>query len=180
MTDGYKTIMADPPWNESGGRDCGANARFSLLKTPEIITTMRQSDKWDPAESCHLWLWVTNNFLEDGLSVIKELGFRYINNIVWVKTGLGIGQYLRGQHELCLFGVRGPAMMPEDHGVGTVLFYCPKGAHSRKPEQITNHIERVSPPPRLELFARSPREGWDVWGNQVEKYQTTLFKEGGL
>lgn len=171
----YKTIMADPPWNETGGKDCGANHRYSVMKTPDIIEVMKSADKWNPADSCHMWMWVTNNFLPDGLEVMQALGFRYINNIVWLKTGLGIGQYLRGKHELCLFGVRGKAMMPTDRSVETMIFYSPKAAHSRKPDAVTHHIERVSPGPRLEMFARGPRHGWDVWGNQTDKYEFPLL-----
>lgn len=177
----YHTIMADPPWNESGGSaHCkggkrGADKHYALMSTDAIIATMKAADKFSPADSCHLWLWVTNNFLVDGLKVIESLGFRYVTNLCWVKQGMGIGRYLRGQHELCLFAVRGPSMMPEDHGVPSAVFYCMKEEHSRKPDYVTHYIERISPAPRLEMFARGPRPGWDVWGNQTDKYEFPLL-----
>jgi N6-adenosine-specific RNA methylase IME4 len=144
----YKTIMADPPWLERGAGQCkrGADRHYNLMKTDDIISLIKSSPKYLPDESCHLWLWVTNNFLPDGLQVIDSLGFRYITNLCWVKDRIGIGRYLRGQHELCLFAVKGPAMMPEDHGVPSVVVYCPKSGHSEKPDYVTHYIERVSPP----------------------------------
>jgi N6-adenosine-specific RNA methylase IME4 len=180
----YHTIMADPPWKESGGAEhCkggkrGADKHYSLMKTDDIIELMRTADKWNPAESCHLWLWVTNNFLVDGLRVVDALGFRYVTNLCWVKDNIGIGRYLRGKHELCLFAVRGPSMMPDDHAVPSTVVYVPKSEHSQKPDYVTHFIERVSPGPRLEMFARGPRPGWDVWGNQTEKYKLELFANG--
>ena len=170
--------MADPPWLERGAGKCkrGADKHYSLMNTDAIIGAILSADKWHPADDCHLWLWVTNNFLPDGLRVIEAIGFRYVTNLVWVKDMMGLGQYLRGQHELCLFAVKGKAMMPEKRNVQSVAWYLPRGSHSRKPGDVTNHIERVSPGPRLEMFARSPRQGWDVWGNETEKYELPLFQ----
>lgn len=172
--------MADPPWNESGGAvHCkggkrGADKHYGLMSTSSIIETIKSANKYIPASNCHLWLWVTNNFLVDGIRVINELGFRYVTNFCWVKQGMGLGRYLRGQHELCLFAVKGAAMMPNDHGIPSVVFYAPKTGHSRKPDYVAHYIERVSPEPRLEMFARGPRDGWDVWGNQTDRYEYEL------
>jgi N6-adenosine-specific RNA methylase IME4 len=191
----YKCICADPPWNERGGGKCkrGADKHYGLMTTADIVDTMLAADKWNPAEDCHLWLWVTNTFLPDGLEVMKALGFRYVTNLCWGKDKIGLGQYLRGQHELCLFGVRGKAMVPDIRNVPSLnmnppakepcpfhadvdaLFNCPKGAHSQKPQYVMRYIERVSTGPRLEMFCRTPRDGWDCWGNQTEKHATTLF-----
>jgi N6-adenosine-specific RNA methylase IME4 len=173
----YRMIMADPPWLERGAGQCkrGADRHYDLMKTDDIIDLMRDADKWNPAEDCHLWLWVTNNFLPDGLRMMDALGFRYVTNLAWIKDRMGLGQYLRGQHELCLFGVRGSAMMPDKRNVPSAVFFCPKGEHSRKPEYVVSFLERVSPGPRLEMFARAPRDGWDVWGNQTDKYELPLL-----
>jgi len=163
----YKCIVADPPWNETGGGKIkrGADRHYPLLKTPQIIEVMKNAEVWLPDESCHLWLWVTNNHLPDGLKVMEALGFRYVTNLCWAKDRFGIGQYLRGQHELCLFGVRGKTMMPEKRNVPS-LVQVPRGEHSVKPNEAFGYIERVSPGPRLEMFSRGTREGWTTWGNE--------------
>ena len=180
---GYRCFVIDPPWNEKGGsrgadKPC-RRARAALPPTPHHIPrVVMQSPLWQPAASAHLWLWVTANFLEDGLFVMRALGFRYVSFAVWVKPSIGIGQYLRLRHEPLLFGVRG-RLHTQDNGVDSVIrdavlgegvddaFEAPRGRHSEKPEESYRRIERVSPGPRAEIFAREKREGWDVWGNEV-------------
>jgi N6-adenosine-specific RNA methylase IME4 len=66
-------------------------------------------------------------------------------------------------------------MIPEKRNVPSAVFFCPRGEHSRKPEYVVSFLERVSPAPRLEMFARAPRAGWDVWGNQTDKYELPLL-----
>ena len=128
---------------------------------------MRNAPCWTPAADCHLWLWVTNNRLPLGLDIVTQLGFRYLTNLVWVKDRFGIGQYLRGQHELCLLGVRGQAMLPPIRNVPSII-HAKRTEHSAKPAEAFDVFNRVSPNhPRLEMFARQPREGWTVWGNEV-------------
>lgn len=163
----YKTMLIDPPWNERGGGKIkrGADRHYPLMKTDEIIRTIKESGVFTPTDDCHLYLWVTNNFLEDGLRVMRELGFRYITNLVWVKDRFGLGQYFRGQHELCLFGVRG-RMWTRNRSTPTVVD-ARKRAHSQKPNQFYTVIEKCSYPPRLEMFARERRTGWDAWGNKL-------------
>lgn len=166
--EGYRCIVADPPWNERGGGKSkrGADRHYPLMDAGGIVRTMLQAPEWKPAESCHLWLWVTNNFLEDGLFVIKACGFRYVTNLAWTKRSFGLGFYLRGQHELCLFAAKGPSMPPLSRDNGSVIT-VEKAAHSQKPEQFYELVERVSPGPRLDMFAREKRSGWDCFGNEV-------------
>jgi N6-adenosine-specific RNA methylase IME4 len=161
---GYRCIVADPPWYEKGGSR-GADKHYPLLPTAELPRVMLQSPAWRPAAACHLWLWVTANFLRDGLFLLEALGFRYVSCAVWVKPSIGIGQYLRLRHEPLLFGVRG-RLHTQDRGVDSVI-EAPRSRHSEKPEEAYRRIERVSPGPRLEMFARAPRTGWDVWGKEV-------------
>lgn len=163
----YQTILADPPWPERGGGKIkrGADRHYKLMSLDEIYWLKVEQLA---AYNAHLYLWVTNNYLQAGLASMNAWGFRYITNIVWCKPSFGIGQYFRGQHEILLFGVRGklPSQaVPKN--IPTIL-HAPKGEHSAKPEQIYSYIERTSPAPRIELFARKKREGWDVWGNEVE------------
>jgi len=173
----FRTILIDPPWMERGGGKIkrGADRHYPLLKTDEIIRVIKESGIFNPdKKGSHLYLWVTNNFLIDGLRVMRELGFRYITNIVWVKDRFGLGQYFRGQHELCLFGVMGK-LRTRARNISTVIFEK-KRRHSQKPEAMYKLIERASYPPRLEMFARSRRQGWVSWGNELpdNKQQTRL------
>lgn len=171
MTVFYGTIYADPPWHEQGGGKIkrGADRHYPLMKTREIaaldVAPLARPDS-------HLYLWVTNNFLPDGLLVMKAWGWRYVTTITWAKDRIGLGQYYRGQTEHCLFGVRGSPgyrMTPDGkRAQGSTLFYAPRGEHSAKPEQMRKQIECVSPGPYLELFARARVPGWDCWGNAVK------------
>jgi N6-adenosine-specific RNA methylase IME4 len=167
----YATILADPPWMERGGGKIkrGADRHYPLMHTREIRNLPVSSLALPDA---HLYLWVTNNFLPDGLQVMAAWEFRYVTCITWAKDKIGLGQYFRGQTEQCLFGVRGQPgyKLNEDGGrlQGRTLIAAPRGEHSAKPEEMRRMIERVSCGPYLELFAREQARGWDTWGNEVE------------
>jgi len=124
------------------------------------------------ADNAHLYLWATNNFLRDAFDVMDAWGFRYVTMITWVKPKIGLGQYFRGMTEHCLFGVRG--VLPYKIIGGkrqqgrTMICTTQLRAHSVKPYEMRQMIEKVSYGPRLELFARERRPGWRVWGNEVE------------
>jgi len=243
MTKPYQCIAADPPWNETGGGKCkrGADKFYPLMKTKDIIELMQElicvrtidhdvSDnpsmgsvreviqpRFSVADNAHLWLFVTNNHLPDGLEVMDALGFHYISNVALIKakqrllkfqgntepsafgsrqqllripdgTGPsafgwspqrpGLGQYLAGQHELLLFGrkhkqkgvlIQSALWKDKESGAkrqGTLVL-APRGKHSEKPQAAYDKIENISPGPRLELFARGARPGWDVWGDEA-------------
>ncbi len=161
----YKTILADPAWNESGGGKIkrGADKHYPLMKTKDII-------KLDVAniadDNCWLYLWVTNNFLKDGLEVMEQWGFRYVTNFCWAKDRFGIGYYFRGQHEICLFGVKGN-LKPKHRDIPSIV-YAKRTKHSKKPEESFAIFDKMSYLPRIELFARNKRQGWDSWGNEIE------------
>ena len=176
----FACIAADPPWPETGGGGRGAQNHYDVQRVkdiPPIMRAARDSSRqplWLPAMDAHLYLWTTSTMLEEGLWVMRELAFRYVNVIPWVKDRIGIGQYFRGKHELLLFGVRGDgyaakterrdianvieAPVPSEHG---------NRIHSRKPPEAYELMERRTIGPRLELFARKPRKGWAVWGNEI-------------
>jgi len=169
----FKTVVIDPPWNERGGGKYkrGADRHYPVMKTPDIIKTIYGCKYWDRIEdNAHMYMWVTNNFLEDGLSVMKALGFRYVTNFVWVKDKIGLGQYFRGQHEICLFGTRGKkptAPRTDDKSIPSVL-KAPRTKHSSKPPSSYELIEKRSHGKYLELFAREDRDDdWMCWGNEV-------------
>jgi N6-adenosine-specific RNA methylase IME4 len=180
----FGAVLADPPWMESGGGKVkrGADRHYPLMKTADIANLPVQAIA---KPDSHLWLWVTNNFLEDGLQVMNAWGFRYVTNIAWVKQRdgklqQGLGQYIRGSHELLLFGVRGrPPYRTIDGKRAQVpsVIIAPRTEHSAKPTEAHDAVERVSAGPYVELFARrdtgiwplrTMRLGWSPWGNEVD------------
>ena len=170
----FRTIVMDPPWYLKGGGKIkrGSDKHYPLLKNnKEIFDVVSRSGVFNPhPDGCHMYLWVVNNFLIDGLELMAMLNFRYITNIVWVKNQIGLGQYFRGKHELCLFGVRQPkgkpALMTRVKKFPTVI-EAPKTRHSAKPDAFYKLVQAASHPPRVELFSRRRRAGWDAWGDEV-------------
>lgn len=166
----YKTIYADPPWYEQGGGKIkrGADRHYELMKTKDICNL--EIIKKLNIDNCHLYLWVTNNFLIDGLKVMEAWGFKYITNIVWVKDKIGLGQYFRGKHEICLFGKKGKLPYKIINGKrqqALTVLYANREKHSKKPIQMYEYIEKVSYANYIELFARDKRKNWDSWGNET-------------
>ena len=124
----------------------------------------------DP-DGCHLYLWVTNNYLEDGLRILRSWGFEYITIITWQKDRKGLGRYFRGLTEHCIFaGTRKRLpykIIDGKRAQGVTGFTAPRTIHSRKPVEMREMIETVSYAPRLELFARESSPNWDCWGDQA-------------
>ena len=168
----YQIIYADPPWFERGAGKIkrGADKHYPIMKTIDIcnLPVYKLAD-----DNCHLYLWVTNTHLADGLKVMESWGFNYKTMITWTKDRFGLGQYFRGLTEHCLFGVKG--MIPYKviggkRQQGTTGFYAKRTVHSKKPVEMRELIEKVSDRDgfnKIELFARSLVEGWDVWGDEV-------------
>ena len=171
----YATVYIDPPWYERGAGKFkrGADKHYKLLKTDEMIDITNQVLENKIADNAHCYLWVTNNHLPDGLKLMESLGFVYKTNLVWAKTHFGIGRYFRGQHELCLFGVKGrgfaATVKTNLNNVSTLVGknLLKKRAHSQKPEEMYALIESRSYGPYVELYARDTRINWDVWGEEV-------------
>lgn len=174
----YHTIYADPPWKLTGGKNgkggwsktASPDVHYPLMKTDDIAALDVPSLC---EEDAHLWLWVPNGMLEDGLWVMANWDFKYKNHVAWMKMGPpGLGQYIRNTHELCLFGVKGhlPYARTETGRRKQIKssFAFPKGRHSAKPPPMRDMIRVVSPGPYIELFARERAEGWDAWGLEVQ------------
>ena len=169
----YQIIYADPPWSESGGGKIkrGADKHYSLMKTADIA---RLNVELIADNNSHLYLWVTNSFLKDGLFVMKEWGFEYKTIITWVKDRFGLGQYYRGQTEHCLFGVKGmiPYKVEDDkRQQGVTFFNAKRTEHSSKPKEMRDFINKVSDRKgfnKIELFAREKTKGWDTIGNDID------------
>ncbi len=178
--DRFGTILADPPWQFQNrtGKMAPEHKRLSRYPTMPLEEIMALPVGALAAETAHLYLWVPNALLPEGLKVMESWGFRYKTNLVWLKTrrdggpdGRGVGFYFRNVTELVLFGVRGKNARTLAPGRRQVNFIAAgKREHSRKPDELYDIIESCSPGPYLELFARGARPGWQVWGNQAEAY----------
>jgi N6-adenosine-specific RNA methylase IME4 len=171
----FRTVVIDPPWPLRGAGKCkrGADKHYPLLDMPDIIKEINKCPYWECVEKdSHMYLWVTNGFLPIGLKVMEALGYRYITNICWNKNSIGLGQYFRGRHELCLFGVRGRgvSVRTDDRTIPSVID-AKKTGHSRKPDAFYKMVEQRSIGPYLDMFARSARPGWVVWGDEVDDDQ---------
>ena len=165
----YQTILADPPWQQSFS---GSYKKHTALKEIEYplmsLEDIKKLQVGDFAEiGCHLWLWTTNQYLEAGFSVMRAWGFKYLAPITWVKPS-GIGNYFVHRTQTVLFGYKEKCLFPAGRYKPTVIFTSLPKRHSEKPDGTYDYIEAISPAPRLELFARRKRLGWDVWGNEVE------------
>lgn len=173
---GYSTIYADPPWRFTNrtGKVAPEHRRLDRYDTMTIDEICGLPIAESAADNAHLYLWVPNALLPEGLRVLEAWGFRYVSNLVWAKRrkdggpdGRGVGFYFRNVTELVLFGVRGSlrTLAPGRRQVN--MLETRKREHSRKPDEMYEVIESCSPGPYLELFARYPRDGWAVWGAEA-------------
>ena len=160
----FGTIYADPPWEYRNHRSNGAAANHYPTLTVEEIAALPVQNL--AADAAHLHLWTTNAFLFESKRVLEAWGFEYRSCFVWVKPELGVGNYWRVSHEYLVFGVRGNAPFLRRDRRSWAEFG--RGRHSQKPNEIRQTVETVSPPPRLELFARMRHPGWVSWGNEVD------------
>jgi len=159
----YHTIMADPPWQADQTRDRGAINYYNLMSVDQI-KALPVADLAEP--DAHFWLWVTQASLRDGYDVLESWGFTPRSVLTWIKPRMGMGHFLRNAAEQVLFGTRGNAPILFKSQPNWV--FAPLQDHSHKPEEQYAIIERCSPGPYLELFARRRQPGWDVWGDQIE------------
>ena len=162
----YSTIVADPPWPSMHQRSTyhrGKPERHYPTMTIEDICALDVP----AAVDSHLWLWGVNRLMGDAYRVVDAWGFTPMSILTWCKKGPGMGYYLRNNTEHCIFATRGRPMVPEMKPTSS-WFEWPRARHSEKPDEFYTVVEMVSPGPRLEMFARRPRSGWDVWGNEVE------------
>jgi N6-adenosine-specific RNA methylase IME4 len=179
----FSTILADPPWRfvNRTGKMAPEHRRLSRYGTMDLDEIMALPVQKVSAEPSHLYLWVPNALLPEGIQVLKAWGFEYKSNIVWHKVrkdggsdGRGVGFYFRNVTELVLFGIRGKNARTLAPGRRQVnLLATQKREHSRKPDELYPIIEACSSGPYLELFARGTRPRWTAWGNQSAEYEIT-------
>lgn len=172
----FGTILADPPWRFSNrtGKMAPEHRRLSRYSTMTHAEILELPVASLALPKSHLYLWVPNALVLEGLEVMKRWGFTYKTNLVWYKVrkdggpdGRGVGFYFRNVTELVLFGVRGGmrTLAPGRRQVN--ILSTRKREHSRKPDELYEIVEQCSPGPYLELFARHSQEAWTQWGDEV-------------
>lgn len=175
----YNILYADPPWsykawNAKKGHKSAA-AHYPTMSLPEICTLPIQTMA---ANDCVLFLWATYPNLPQALQVMATWGFNYKTvAFTWVKTYksgkpvIGLGYWTRANAEICLIGVKG-RLRRKNNSVSQIIL-APQREHSRKPDEARERIvQLMGDLPRIELFARQQYEGWDVWGNEVNKFMS--------
>ncbi len=176
----YSTILIDPPWRflNRTGKVAPEHRRLHRYETMSFEEIGNLPVAKHAKDKAHLYMWCPNALLLEGLTIMKEWGFKYKTNIVWYKIrkdggpdGRGVGFYFRNVTELLLFGVRGSmrTLAPGRRQVNIIL--TRKEEHSKKPHESYRVIEQCSPGPFLELFARERVRGWHQWGDQVDSYK---------
>jgi len=168
----YNIIYADPPWKYK--EDWGNGSYKHTYKAMDIEEIKNLPVKKISDEKAHLYLWVTNPFLREGLDVCEAWGFEYKTLITWVKTyknkvpEMGMGYYFRSSTEHIIFGVRGKMKIKNKITKNVIIEPNDRKLHSKKPDSVREMIVRCSGDlPRIELFARERVEGWDAWGNEL-------------
>lgn len=170
----YRTIVVDPPWPmPTGGPRAGTRVWNPGVPSALPYSTMTLEAIVDlpvgllAEEAAHLYVWTTNAFLEETYGIVRGWGFRPSQILVWAKAprGLGMGGAFTNTTEFVLFARRG-GLQPLAR-TDTTWWNWKRGEHSRKPDSFLDVVERVSPAPRLEMFARRQRLGWDTWGNEA-------------
>lgn len=178
---GFQTVLADPPWRFANrtGKVAPEHRRLDRYGTMDLDDIKGLPVGEVTAKNAHLYLWVPNALLLEGIEVLQAWGFRYVSNIVWAKRrkdggpdGRGVGFYFRNVTEPILFGVKGSMRTLAPARSTVNMIETRKREHSRKPDEQYDLIESCSPGPYLELFARYAREGWSAWGNEADQEVT--------
>lgn len=162
----YSLLYVDPPWQYE--HLPVSESRAVENHYPTMTLEALKTFDVPAADDAVLFMWATNPKLGEALELIDAWGFSYRTNAVWVKDRIGMGYYVRAQHELLLIARRGEMSPPNEFARPASVIHAPRLAHSAKPESVYELLERMYPGvPRIELFARSERDGWDSWGNEV-------------
>jgi N6-adenosine-specific RNA methylase IME4 len=165
----YRTVVADPPWDVGRGPDWGSNGASRPLTYPtmdvEAIASLPVAHLAE--KRAHLYVWTINAYVEETYDIVRHWGFKPSTLLTWCKrpNGIGLGGTYSLTTEHVLFARRG--VCPAAERVDTSWWEWPRGRHSAKPEAFLDLVERVSPGPYLEMFARRNRLGWDTWGNEA-------------
>lgn len=173
---GFQTILADPPWRFANrtGKVAPEHRRLDRYSTMDLAAIKALPVGKHAAKNAHLYMWVPNALLPEGIEVMNAWGFRYVSNLVWAKRrkdggpdGRGVGFYFRNVTEILLFGVKGSMRTLAPARSQVNMIESRKREHSRKPDEQYPLIESCSPGPYLEMFARHAQPDWVVWGDEA-------------
>ncbi len=154
----FACIVADPPWRyENEGTRGSASDHYDTMTMDELSAL-----EVPAADDCHLWLWVTNPFLGEGFELLDAWEFAYRSTLTWCKPQIGLGNYLRSATEHVLFATRGS--LPIERRDVPTFFVAGRQRHSQKPDEFFDIVLTCSPGPRLEMFSRKKRDGFEAWG----------------
>ena len=169
----FRVIVSDPPWayeKRAGDASHRVDLPYPSMTTEAICALPVAPLAHD--EGCVLWLWTTNAFMRDAYRVLDAWGFHEKTILTWVKDRMGMGDWLRGQTEHCILAVRGkPTVLLTNQ---TTALHGPLREHSRKPDEFYALVEALCPGSKVEMFCRTPREGWAKWGAETEKFNVVV------
>jgi N6-adenosine-specific RNA methylase IME4 len=168
----YDIVLADPPWKFASNSKAkpGRNAlrHYDCMTDQEILDLPVKN--WVQKDAM-LFMWTTSPMLERSMPVLKAWGFRYVSQLVWVKSRIGTGFWARNKHEIVLIGKRGKFPCPKPAPFPSSVIMGQQREHSRKPDALHAMIDAAWPDrTKLEMFARETRDGWTAWGNETEKF----------
>ncbi|MGA7235638.1 MAG: MT-A70 family methyltransferase [Bryobacteraceae bacterium] len=158
----FRVIVADPPWAYASRADDGTHRARNPYPDMSLDDIRALPVAARAADDAVLWLWTTNAFLRESFTVLDAWGFEYRNTLTWGKNRIGLGDSLRGQTEHCLYAIKGRPIVTLTNQ--STLLIAEAGKHSAKPDEFYALVESLCPGSKLEMFARKPREGWQVWG----------------
>lgn len=178
----YKTILIDPPWEYSvpvkrkDSRKGRVERPGETMHPPYPMMSIDEISKMQIGgladDNCHLWMWTTNKYLPDSFKLLELWGFKFFHLVTWVKPS-GMGMWFVHRTQPLIFAYKGKMNFKRKCNPNVLFSGNPK-RHSEKPEVSYELIEAISTEPRIELFARRERVGWDVWGNEVNSSITLV------
>ena len=170
----YRCIVIDPPWKYDKKYEYSIYGRSV---TPYPVMTLEEIKNIPIAShrDCIIFMWTTQKYLFAAIEILQHWGFKYKHYIVWDKGKMGMGQFLRLQTEICLIGMKGTIqpLLVETTDIRDIIHEQGR-EHSRKPDQFYDIVDRIVPFKKLEYFSRTPRDGWDTWGNDLKKFENTF------
>lgn len=163
----YKVIYADPPWRydfaETKNRKIENHYPSMDIEDIKKLPIAELAD-----DDCVLFMWATAPKLIEAIDVIKSWGFTYKTQSIWDKKMVGMGYWFRGQHEILMVATKGTPKVPSPSNRVSSVYSEKRKEHSQKPHRYYTLIERMmGNVPKIELFSRHKRDGWDCWGNEV-------------
>tara|TARA_Y100000592_G_C5447338_1_gene306722 strand:+ start:44 stop:1180 length:1137 start_codon:yes stop_codon:yes gene_type:complete len=168
----YDVVSVDPPWNYEGQSkeitSFDSIGRRVANPYPEMSTQEIKEIKLPLMDDAIVFLWTTHKFLPDAFEILKEWGLEYKATIVWNKEKIGMGAWFRMQCEFCLLGIKGKPYW--DNTKHRDIVIEPRRQHSRKPDSFFDIVNEITLGRKLEYFAREKRKGWDIFGNDINKF----------